>query len=163
MTEHKIVDLPKLQKAVADLRATGKKMVFANGCFDVLHAGHIRYLEAAKRLGDVLVVAVNSDASVQRIKEPGRPLLSEAARSRLVAALRCVDYVILFDEPTVERLLQALEPEIHAKGTDYTEESVPEREAVRSYGGAVRIAGDSKDHSTRGLIRQILVKSGSHH
>lgn len=161
MTEKKILDLASLQKALEAHRSTGRKVVFANGCFDVLHAGHVRYLEAAKQLGDILVVAVNTDISVRLIKEPGRPLLPEAARARLVAALECVDYVILFDDPTVERLLQTLQPEVHAKGTDYSEESVPEREVVRSYGGTVRIVGDPKNHSTRDLIRHILARSGS--
>lgn len=160
MTERKILDLPAVESAVASLRAQKKKIVFANGCFDVLHAGHIRYLEGAKAMGDVLIVGVNSDASMRQIKDEGRPLMPEAARARLVAALACVDYVVLFSSPTVAPLLAALCPDIHAKGTDYTEESVPEREVVRSYGGEVAIVGDPKNHSTRNVIQQVLAQCG---
>ena len=134
----------------------GKKVVLANGCFDILHVGHLRYLEGARALGDVLVVAINSDRSVQNLKGPGRPILNETERAALVSALRCVDHVVVFDEPNVNRVLDVLRPAIHAKGTDYTEDSVPEREQVRSYGGQVRITGDPKDHSTRDVIRRIM-------
>jgi rfaE bifunctional protein nucleotidyltransferase chain/domain len=133
----------------------GRKVVLANGCFDVLHVGHVRYLQAAAQLGDVLVVAINSDQSVKKIKDPGRPILNEDERVALISALRCVDYVVLFDEPDVSRVLDVLRPAIQAKGTDYTEETVPEREQVLAYGGQVRIAGDPKDHSTRDLIKRI--------
>lgn len=163
MTEEKIRDLPALQSDLAQRRRRGGKIVLANGCFDVLHAGHIRYLQGAKGLGDVLVVAVNSDASMRKIKDEGRPLLPEDARARLVAGLEAVDYVTVFSDPTVSHLLRILQPEVHAKGTDYTVETVPEREVVRSYGGEVVIVGDPKNHSTRDLIQQVLEKSGAGH
>ena len=139
----------------------GRKVVLANGCFDILHVGHLRYLKEARGLGDVLVVAINSDRSTRAIKDPGRPILDENERVALVSALRCVDYVVVFDEPDVTRVLDVLRPAIHAKGTDYTEETVPERDKVLAYGGAVRIAGDPKDHSTRDIIARILGKMGS--
>jgi len=141
-------ELPELLK--------GKKVVLANGCFDILHVGHLRYLKGARALGDVLVVAVNSDESMRSIKDPGRPILPEGERIALVSALRCVDYVVLFDEPDVSRVIDVLRPAIHAKGTDYTEQSVPERDTVLGYGGEVRITGDPKDHSTRAIIDRIL-------
>jgi len=133
----------------------GKKVVLANGCFDILHVGHVRYLEGARKLGDALVVAINSDRSVHALKGPGRPILNENERAALVSALRCVDHVVVFDEPDVTRVLDTLRPAIHAKGTDYTEATVPEREKVLAYGGQVRITGDPKDHSTKDLIRRI--------
>lgn len=138
---------------------SGKKVVLANGCFDILHVGHLRYLKGARSLGDVLVVAINSDQSVRAIKDPGRPILDEHERVALVSALECVDYVVLFDEPDVTRVLKTLRPAVHAKGTDYTEETVPERDVVRAHGGDVRITGDAKDHSTREIIQRILEKS----
>jgi rfaE bifunctional protein nucleotidyltransferase chain/domain len=134
----------------------GKKVVLANGCFDILHVGHVRYLEGARKWGDVLVVALNSDASVRNLKGPGRPILNERERVALVSALRCVDHVVVFDEPDVTRILQTLRPAVHAKGTDYTEATVPEREQVVACGGQVRITGDAKDHSTRDVIRKII-------
>jgi len=134
----------------------GKKVVLANGCFDILHVGHLRYLQSARALGDTLVVAINSDRSVKAIKERGRPILCENERIALISALACVDHVVLFDELDVRRVIDVLRPAIHAKGTDYTEESVPERQQVLAYGGAVRIAGDAKDHSTRDIIKSIL-------
>jgi rfaE bifunctional protein nucleotidyltransferase chain/domain len=137
----------------------GKKVVLANGCFDILHVGHLRYLEAARKLGDVLVVAVNSDKSVRLIKDAGRPIMGEDERVALVSALRCVDYVTLFDEPDVSHVLNVLRPAVHAKGTDYTEQSVPERAKVMEYGGVVRIAGDPKNHSTRDIIETILKRT----
>jgi rfaE bifunctional protein nucleotidyltransferase chain/domain len=137
----------------------GKNVVLANGCFDILHVGHLRYLQGARTLGDVLVVAINSDKSMRSIKDPGRPILSEDERVALVSALRCVDYVVLFDEPDVSRVLDVLRPAIHAKGTDYTEQTVPERDRVLSYGGVVRIVGDPKNHSTRDIIDRILRRS----
>jgi rfaE bifunctional protein nucleotidyltransferase chain/domain len=137
----------------------GKKVVMANGCFDILHVGHLRYLKGARQLGDVLVVAINSDRSVRTIKDPGRPILDEGERVALVSALDCVDHVVLFDEPDVSRVLKTLKPAIHAKGTDYTEQTVPERDIVLQYGGAVRITGDPKDHSTREIIERILEKT----
>ena len=137
-------------------RLKGEKIVLANGCFDILHVGHLRYLEHARALGDVLVVAINSDKSMRTIKDRGRPILPENERVSLVSALRCVDHIVLFDEPDVSRILDVLRPAIHAKGTDYTERSVPERDKVLAYGGEVRIAGDPKNHSTRDIIEKIL-------
>jgi rfaE bifunctional protein nucleotidyltransferase chain/domain len=134
----------------------GKNVVLANGCFDILHVGHLRYLQGARALGDVLVVAINSDKSMRSIKDSGRPILGQDERVELVSALRCVDYVVLFDEPAVSRVLDVLRPAIHAKGTDYTEQTVPERDQVLSYGGEVRITGDSKEHSTRDIIERIV-------
>ena len=134
---------------------SGRKVVLANGCFDILHVGHVRYLEGARKLGDTLVVAINSDRSVRALKGTGRPVLNEAERVALVSALRCVDHVVVFDEPDVTRILSTLRPAIHAKGTDYTEATVPERDHVQVYGGQVRITGDPKDHSTRDVIRKI--------
>jgi rfaE bifunctional protein nucleotidyltransferase chain/domain len=133
----------------------GRKVVLANGCFDILHVGHVRYLEGARRLGDTLVVAINSDRSVKALKGEGRPILEEAERVALVSALRCVDHVVVFDEADVTQVLSVLRPSIHAKGTDYTEATVPERNQVIAYGGEVRITGDPKDHSTRDVIRKI--------
>jgi rfaE bifunctional protein nucleotidyltransferase chain/domain len=129
--------------------------VFANGCFDTLHVGHIRYLEGARREGDVLVVGVNADSSVGHLKGPGRPILDENSRAQLVAALRCVDYVVLFAEPNVETLLEELRPDVHAKGTDYATETVPERAVATRLGIRVAIVGDPKDHSTRGFLESI--------
>ena len=136
-------------------RANGLTVVLTNGCFDVLHAGHVRYLEGARVLGDVLVVGVNSDKQVTALKGEGRPLLPERERAELIASLGVVDLVTIFDEPTVTELLLALKPDVHAKGTDYTEETVPERDVVRSYGGSVAIVGDPKDHSTSELLRKV--------
>ena len=138
----------------------GKTVVLANGCFDILHVGHLRYLREARSLGDVLVVAVNSDISMRAIKDEGRPILSQNERLALVSALACVDYVMVFDEPDVSRVLDVLRPAVHAKGTDYTEQTVPERDKVLAYGGAVRITGDPKNHSTKDIIARILEKSG---
>ena len=136
-------------------RERGATIVFANGCFDVLHVGHVRYLAGARALGDLLVVGVNSDDQVTIQKGPGRPILPANERAEMVAALDSVDYVTIFDEPTVENLLLTLKPDIHAKGTDYTEETVPERDVVRSYGGTVAIVGDPKDHSTTSLLSRL--------
>jgi rfaE bifunctional protein nucleotidyltransferase chain/domain len=145
----------ELVAAVARERAAGRRIAFANGCFDVLHVGHVRYLEGARREGDCLVVAVNDDGSVRALKGAGRPILPAADRAELVAALRAVDYVVLFSETTVARLLERLRPDVHCKGTDYTTDTVPERETVRAYGGRVAIVGDAKDHSTRDLFARI--------
>jgi D-glycero-beta-D-manno-heptose 1-phosphate adenylyltransferase len=139
----------------------GKKVILANGCFDILHVGHVRYLEGARKLGDTLVVAINSDRSVGELKGPGRPVLKEDERVALVSALRCVDHVVVFDERDVSRVLDVLRPSVHAKGTDYTEANVPERDQVIAYGGEVRITGDPKDHSTRDVIRKILDAYGT--
>ena len=140
---------------VAAERAAGKTIALANGVFDLLHVGHVRYLQGARQEADRLVVAVNADAGVRALKGPDRPVLAEADRAELVAALRCVDAVTVFDEATVTPLLQLLTPEVHCKGTDYTVDTVPERETVRAYGGRTAIVGDPKDHSTRDLLRAI--------
>ena len=142
-------------------RLKGRRIVLANGVFDLLHVGHVRYLGAARALGDVLVVALNSDASVRRLKGQGRPLMSAAERAELIGALRHVDAVVVFEEDTVDRLVGALRPDVQAKGTDYTEATVPERAAVLAAGGRVAIAGDPKDHSTRDLIRAIVERFGA--
>ncbi len=136
-------------------RARGLTVAFANGGFDLLHVGHIRYLEGAKREGDRLIVAINDDASVRGLKGPSRPILPQADRAELVAALRAVDYVVIFPEPTVAPLLELLKPDVHCKGTDYTIESVPERDTVRAYGGRIAIVGDPKDHSTTDLLTRL--------
>jgi rfaE bifunctional protein nucleotidyltransferase chain/domain len=130
-------------------------VAFANGCFDLLHVGHVRYLAAAAQEADQLIVAINDDASVRALKGEGRPVLTAADRAELVAALRFVDYVVVFPEPTVGPLLEALRPDVHCKGTDYTLDSVPERDVVRGYGGRIAIVGDAKDHSTRELLARI--------
>jgi rfaE bifunctional protein nucleotidyltransferase chain/domain len=140
---------------VAQERAAGRTVAFANGCFDLLHVGHLRYLESAAREADVLVVAINDDQSVRRLKGEGRPILAAEHRAELVAALRCVDLVTIFPEPTVGPLLEALRPDVHCKGTDYTLDTVPERDVVKGYGGRVAIVGDPKDHSTRDLLARI--------
>ena len=144
-----------LVRRVAEDRAAGRTIAFANGCFDLLHVGHVRYLQAAAAEADRLVVAVNDDESVRRLKGEGRPILPAADRAELVAALRGVDYVVVFPEPTAGPLLTALEPDVHCKGTDYTAESVPERDIVLGYGGRIAIVGDPKDHSTRDLLARI--------
>jgi rfaE bifunctional protein nucleotidyltransferase chain/domain len=143
-----------LRRAAAD-RAAGRTIAFANGAFDLLHVGHVRYLESAAQEADVLVVAVNDDASVRGLKGEGRPIMPAADRAELVAALRCVDYVVIFPEPTVGPLLHAIHPDVHCKGTDYTVDTVPEREVVKAYGGRIAIVGDPKDHSTRDLLARI--------
>lgn len=153
--ESKIVLREQLGGILAGHQRSGRKIVLANGCFDTLHVGHIRYLEGARREGDILVVAVNSDSSVCALKGPGRPILPESARAALVAALRAVDYVVLFSEPNVEQLLHDLRPDVHAKGTDYTPDSVPERAVSARLGIRVAIVGDPKDHSTRSFIDSV--------
>ena len=150
-----ILDRATLVARITTEKAEGAKVVLANGCFDVLHAGHVRYLQGASALGDVLVVGINSDAQVARLKGAGRPILHEHDRAELVASLAAVDMVTIFDEPTVTELLLAIKPDVHAKGTDYTEETVPEREVVLAYGGSVRIVGDPKDHSTSELLERV--------
>ncbi|HKO42065.1 MAG TPA: adenylyltransferase/cytidyltransferase family protein [Pyrinomonadaceae bacterium] len=155
MNDQRIVDRRTLIDRVHDARDRGLSVVLANGCFDVLHAGHVRYLEAAKSIGDLLVVAINSDEQVVTLKGEGRPLLPEAERAEIVAALTAVDLVTIFNEPTVTELLLAIKPDVHAKGTDYTEDTVPERHVVRSFGGRTAIVGDPKDHSTSEMIRRV--------
>jgi rfaE bifunctional protein nucleotidyltransferase chain/domain len=144
-----------LMEAVQRERAAGKTIAFANGCFDLLHVGHIRYLQGAAAEADRLVVAVNDDPSVVSLKGPGRPILPATDRAELVAALRGVDYVVIFGDPTVERLLLLLKPDVHCKGTDYTVQTVPERATVLAYGGRTAIVGDAKNHATRDLIKRI--------
>ncbi len=151
----KILSLDHLHPLIADAKAKGKRVTFANGCFDTLHVGHVRYLEGAKDQGDILVVGINSDDSVRLLKGPGRPVLDEQARAQLVAALRSVDYVTIFSDGNVERLLESLRPDVHAKGTDYTTESVPERAVAERLGIRVAIVGDPKGHSTRTLLETI--------
>lgn len=133
-----------------------QQVVLANGCFDILHVGHVRYLEGASRLGDVLVVAINDDASVRQLKGPARPIMALEERVNLVSALQAVDYVVAFGGTDVSDVIRTLRPAVHAKGTDYTEDTVPERELVREMGGEVRIVGDPKDHSTKDILRRIL-------
>jgi rfaE bifunctional protein nucleotidyltransferase chain/domain len=145
----------------ASLRAAGKRVVLANGCFDLLHVGHIRYLGHARRLGDVLFVGINADDAVTRLKGAGRPLMPAAERVEMLTALRDVDHVVVFEEDTADRLVSAIKPDVHAKGTDYTAESVPEAATVRAAGGHVAIAGDPKDHSTRDFIRLIAERFGA--
>jgi D-glycero-beta-D-manno-heptose 1-phosphate adenylyltransferase len=156
----RILDRNRLIARVAIARKRGARIVLANGCFDLLHVGHIRYLEGAKGLGDLLVVGVNSDEQVRQQKGKGRPFMPERERAEIIASIRAVDFVTVFTEPTVEQLLLSIRPDIHAKGTDYTEESVPERDVVRSYGGRVCIVGDPKDHSSSEMIKEWSVVSG---
>lgn len=151
----KVVTDAELVAFVEQDRRAGRTIAFANGCFDVLHVGHVRYLEGAKREGDRLVVAVNDDDSVRALKGADRPIMPAPARAELVAALRAVDYVVTFPERTVERLLNTIRPDVHCKGTDYRIETVPERDVVRAYGGRIAIVGDPKDHSTRDLFTRI--------
>ena len=153
--QDKIGSLDVVAAQVALARAAGRSVALANGCFDVLHVGHMRYLEGAKAEADVLVVGVNGDTSVAKLKGPGRPVLPEADRAVLVAGLRSVDHVVVFQEDDVTRLLSTLRPDVHCKGTDYTEDTVPERDIVRSYGGRVAIVGDPKNHDTRTLIARV--------
>ena len=150
-----IVTEAELLAHVADDRRQGRTIALANGCFDILHVGHVRYLEGAAREADRLVVAINDDESVAALKGAGRPLVPAAARAEVVAALRGVSYVVVFPDRTVDRLLGDLRPDVHCKGTDYTVETVPEREAVRAYGGRIAIVGDPKDHSTRDLLGRL--------
>ena len=160
MDSAKILSLEALQPLVKEMKQQGRKVVLANGCFDWLHVGHVRYLREARQLGDCLVVAVNADASVRALKGPPRPLMPEQERAEILAALACVDYVLVFEELNVERVLRSLQPHVHCKGTDYSEQTVPEREVVLSYGGRIAIAGDPKDHSTRSLLQELMQTQG---
>ena len=148
---------------VRTLHAEGKTVVFGNGCFDVLHVGHIRFLEGARDLADALVVGVNSDGSVRSLKGEGRPLQNEEERTAAVASLRAVDYVVLFDERTADSILTEIKPDIHAKGTDYSAETVPERDTVLNFGGRIAIIGDPKNHSTKALIKSVRSQHGPKH
>lgn len=154
----KLKNLEQLKKIVVAEKQNGKIIVFANGCFDILHPGHVRYLEAARAEGDLLIVALNSDPSIRRLKGEGRPILEERDRIILLSALECIDYLIVFEDDTVDRLLIELKPQIHCKGADYSPETVPERETVRSYGGSTNIIGGEKIQSTRWLIEEIQRK-----
>jgi D-glycero-beta-D-manno-heptose 1-phosphate adenylyltransferase len=158
-TRKKILALEPLALRLAEHKKRGERVVLANGCFDVLHVGHARYVVGARREGDVLVVAVNSDHTVRSLKGEGRPILSADARAILVAALAAVSYVIIFEEPDVTRLLSVLRPAVHAKGTDYTTETVPERETARRLGVRIAIVGDPKQHSTRDLLARLRMPS----
>ncbi len=158
----RILDRNRLIARVAIARRHGSRIVFANGCFDILHVGHIRYLEEARELGDLLVVGINSDQQVRALKGEGRPLIPERERAEIIASIRAVDFVTIFPEPTVETLLRAIRPDIHAKGTDYTAETVPERGVVRSYGGRVMIVGDPKGHSSSEMIDQFKGRNSVH-
>lgn len=151
----KLISRAEVAPLGEQLRQVGQQIVFANGCFDLFHVGHVRYLEGARQHGDVLVVGVNSDRSVRQLKGKGRPLLPEGARAELLAAMEAVDYVVIFDGLTAEGVLRDLRPDIHCKGTDYTADTVPEREVVRSWGGRVAIVGDAKNHSTREVLTRI--------
>ncbi len=154
-----ILERSRLVARVAIERRKDAKIVLANGCFDLFHVGHIRYLAGAKALGDILIVGLNSDQQVRKLKGENRPYMPERERAEIVSALKFVDFVTIFDEPTVTELIRAVRPDFHAKGTDYTTETVPEREIVKEYGGKVAIVGDPKDHSSTNLIK--LVGSGS--
>ena len=155
LASSRILDRKAAVARVQTARQAGARIVLANGCFDVLHVGHVRYLEGARALGDLLVVGINSDAQVTVLKGAGRPIMPEGDRAEIVASVESVDLVTIFAEPTVGTLLLALKPDIHAKGTDYTEETVPERAAVLSYGGRVAIVGDEKEHSTSQMIDRL--------
>jgi rfaE bifunctional protein nucleotidyltransferase chain/domain len=150
-----VVSIERLDAIVALARAAGRKVAFANGCFDLLHVGHVRYLQAAAREGELLVVAVNDDDSVQTLKGEGRPVTPGSERAEVVAAVGGVDFVTLFSGPTVSALLSRLQPDVHCKGTDYTADTVPEREVVAGYGGRIAIVGDRKDHSTADLLLRL--------
>jgi rfaE bifunctional protein nucleotidyltransferase chain/domain len=158
-TSPNILDRDSLVERVVTARKNGARIVLANGCFDVLHVGHVRYLEAAKALGDLLIVGINSDRQARRLKGEGRPVMPENQRAEIVASLESVDLVTVFEEPTVEQLLLSLKPDIHAKGTDYSEDSVPERDVVRSFGGRVAIVGDPKNHSSSEMIEKLAVRT----
>jgi rfaE bifunctional protein nucleotidyltransferase chain/domain len=148
-----ILDRVELVKEISVRKQAGEIIVLANGCFDLFHVGHVRYLIGAKELGDVLIVGINSDEQVRRLKGEGRPLIPEHERAEIVASLRCVDYVTIFNEPTVEELIRVIRPNFHAKGTDYSVETVPEREIIKECGGKVAIVGDPKNHSSSDLIK----------
>ncbi|RPI29441.1 MAG: D-glycero-beta-D-manno-heptose 1-phosphate adenylyltransferase [Acidobacteria bacterium] len=160
MLSSKLKTIAELKQIAQAARKAGKTVVFGNGCFDLVHVGHIRYLQAARELGDILILAVNGDRSVEKLKGPGRPLMPELERAEILAALECVDYLVLFDDRTVDSLLQEIRPDVHAKGTDYSELTVPERATVLGYGGRVAIVGDRKEHSTRDYLKRITEEAG---
>ena len=161
MLSRKLKTLPQLAAIVAREKKRGRRIVLANGCFDLFHVGHVRYLEAAKARGDLLIVALNSDSSVRALKGPGRPLLAGEDRARVLSAFACVDYVTIFKERDVSRILRRLRPDVHAKGSDYTVETVPERRVVLGYGGEIFIAGGPKVRSTSDLLRRIARRGTS--
>jgi rfaE bifunctional protein nucleotidyltransferase chain/domain len=146
----------ELSDFVAQKRVAGSRIILANGCFDLIHAGHVRYLAGAKDIGGILIVGINSDDQVRELKGSNRPYISEEERAEIIASMRVVDAVTIFDEPTVEELILAIKPDVHAKGTDYTVDTVPERGIVRRYGGRVAIVGDPKDHSSSDLARKVF-------
>jgi len=154
-TREKILSIDGLRDVLEEHRRAGRTVVFANGIFDLLHVGHVRYLEGARAEGDILVVGINSDASARKLKGEGRPILTERARAVIVAALAAVDFVVIFDDPNVEPLLHAFRPNVHAKGTDYAPETVPERDVAAQLGIRIAIVGDSKEHSTRYLLARV--------
>lgn len=154
----KVTTVEALQEVCAQTRREKKTIALANGCFDLLHVGHVRYLQAARAEADLLVVGINADASVRKLKGPSRPLQNEQDRALLVAALHAVDWVVIFPEDTVDHLLLALKPDVQCKGTDYTPETVPERETVKSYGGRIAIVGDPKDHNTSTLLARLQAR-----
>jgi rfaE bifunctional protein nucleotidyltransferase chain/domain len=157
-----VLTLDALRERALELRARGLRLAFANGHFDLLHVGHLRYLQGARARGDILVVGINGDGSVERLKGPGRPIVPAVERAELVAALAPVDFVVVFEEDTPERILRELEPEVHCKGTDYgSPERVPEYEVVKSYGGETALVGDPKDHATRDLIARVQSLPGA--
>jgi D-glycero-beta-D-manno-heptose 1-phosphate adenylyltransferase len=156
----RVLDLDGAERVAEAARRGGRRVVLANGCFDLLHVGHVRYLADARALGDLLIVGVNGDAAVRRLKGPGRPLMPATERAEILASLRSVDHVVIFDDDTADQLVARLRPSVHAKGTDYTVESVPERATVVAAGGTVAITGDAKQHSTRDVIAEILARFG---
>jgi rfaE bifunctional protein nucleotidyltransferase chain/domain len=159
----KIFSRARLRERVDEWRHKGEQIVLTNGCFDLLHVGHVRYLRGAKALGGKVIVAINSDDSVRRIKGEGRPAMPAAERAEILAALSDVDAIVIFDEPDVRELIREIRPDVQAKGTDYTRENVPERDEIRSCGGRVEIVGDPKDHSTTDLLKQLQPRSGGSH
>lgn len=152
---NKLKTLEELKNIINQLKKQGKTIVFGNGCFDVIHVGHIRYLYGAKKLGDILIVGLNSDSSMKIIKDKNRPIINEQNRAEILSAVEFVDYIIIFSEPDANRMLSELQPHIHAKGTDYTKDNVPELNTVKAYGGKAAIVGDPKDHSTKNLIKTV--------
>ena len=154
----KLYTLSQLKKIIQEHKKSGQKVVLANGCFDLIHVGHIRYLKESKKKGDILVLALNSDSSIRKLKGEGRPILNQKERADITSSFYFIDYITFFDEPNVEKILLALKPDIHAKGSDYTEETVPEKETVKGYGGTIAITGGPKIKSTSQLIKEIASK-----
>jgi rfaE bifunctional protein nucleotidyltransferase chain/domain len=154
----KLYTLSQLTRIIQEHKKKGQKVVLANGCFDLIHIGHIRYLKESKKKGDILVLALNSDSSIRKLKGEGRPILNQEERADIASSFYFIDYITFFDEPNVEKVLLALKPDIHAKGSDYTEETVPEKETVKGYGGTIAITGGPKIKSTSQLIKEIASK-----